>query len=106
MLHCICRKPYDESSMIACGKCGEWYHIECVKLVSPQKVYICAACMPGTENLVSASEPLDDDRYVNGKNIISLSFLLSHMIDWEGMDGIYIKIMFFSHNTYKNPFSS
>ena len=65
MLHCICRKPFEERSMTACGQCGEWYHIKCVKLVSPPKVYICAACMPGTENLVSTLEPLDHERYVN-----------------------------------------
>ncbi|XP_022720178.1 lysine-specific demethylase 5B isoform X3 [Durio zibethinus] len=62
MLHCICRKPYDERSMIPCGQCGEWYHIKCVKLVSPPKTYICAACMPGTENLVSNLETLDHER--------------------------------------------
>ncbi|XVE57876.1 hypothetical protein DITRI_Ditri04bG0125600 [Diplodiscus trichospermus] len=62
MLHCICRKPYDERSMIVCGQCGEWYHIKCVKLVSPSKVYICAACIPGAENLVSALEPSDPER--------------------------------------------
>ncbi|XWS48929.1 hypothetical protein CRYUN_Cryun13aG0119400 [Craigia yunnanensis] len=67
MLHCICRKPYDERSMIACGQCGEWYHIICVKLVSQPKVYICAACMPGTENLVSTLEPVDHDRSTYAK---------------------------------------
>ncbi|XVF10610.1 hypothetical protein REPUB_Repub07fG0197400 [Reevesia pubescens] len=67
MLHCICRKPYDERSMIACGQCGEWYHIKCVKLVFPPKVYICAACMPGTENLVSALDPLDHERSTYAK---------------------------------------
>ncbi|XWS61780.1 hypothetical protein CRYUN_Cryun07bG0155000 [Craigia yunnanensis] len=67
MLHCICRKPFDERSMIACGQCGEWYHIKCVKLVSPPKVYICAACMPGTKNLVSTLEPLDHERSTYAK---------------------------------------
>ncbi|XVF51494.1 hypothetical protein PTKIN_Ptkin04bG0189600 [Pterospermum kingtungense] len=67
MLHCICRKPYDERSMIACGQCGEWYHIKCVRLVSPPKVYICAACMPGTENFVFTSEPLDHERSTYAK---------------------------------------
>ncbi|KAK8342073.1 hypothetical protein V6Z12_A08G206800 [Gossypium hirsutum] len=59
-LHCICRKPYDERSMIVCGRCDEWYHIRCVNLVFPPKVYICAACMPGTQHLVSSFDSLMD----------------------------------------------
>ncbi|KAK6251304.1 hypothetical protein SCA6_005309 [Theobroma cacao] len=69
MLYCICRKPYDERSMIACGQCGEWYHIKCVKLLSPPKVYICAACVPGTENLVSTLRPSDQERLTYAKSV-------------------------------------
>ncbi|KAF5729995.1 lysine-specific demethylase 5B isoform X2 [Tripterygium wilfordii] len=52
MLYCICRKPYDEMTMIACDQCNEWYHIACVKLHSPRKVYICGACRPQTGECV------------------------------------------------------
>ncbi|OMO58640.1 hypothetical protein COLO4_34455 [Corchorus olitorius] len=62
MLHCICRKPYDKRSMIACSQCGEWYHTKCVKLLSPPKFFICAACMPGMENLVSSLHSSDQER--------------------------------------------
>lgn len=49
MLYCICRKPYDEKAMIACYQCDEWYHIDCVKLLSAPEIYICAACKPQAE---------------------------------------------------------
>ncbi|GLU05801.1 hypothetical protein SLE2022_228800 [Rubroshorea leprosula] len=67
MLHCICRKPYEERSMIACSRCGEWYHIACVKLVSSPKSYICAACKPQTEDELSLSPLLDDLRLTSTK---------------------------------------
>ncbi|GAA5956325.1 hypothetical protein JCM3765_005629 [Sporobolomyces pararoseus] len=32
-LYCICREHYEpERMMIACDRCEEWYHIECVKI--------------------------------------------------------------------------
>lgn len=46
MLYCICRKPYDQRAMIACDQCDEWYHFDCIKLVTAPKVYICPACRP------------------------------------------------------------
>ncbi|KAL9434409.1 hypothetical protein AB3S75_029115 [Citrus x aurantiifolia] len=49
MLYCICRKPYDEKAMIACYQCDEWYHVDCVKLLSVPEIYICAACKPQAE---------------------------------------------------------
>ncbi|KAK8584321.1 hypothetical protein V6N13_109707 [Hibiscus sabdariffa] len=68
MLHCICRKPYDEKTMIACRQCEEWYHIRCIKLTFAPKVYICAACMPGSERLVSSLDSsLDHERYTDAK---------------------------------------
>lgn len=44
MLYCICRRPYGQRAMIACDKCDEWYHFDCVKISSAPKVYICPAC--------------------------------------------------------------
>nr|XP_043640227.1 lysine-specific demethylase 5D isoform X2 [Erigeron canadensis] len=44
MLYCICRKPYDQRAMIACDKCDEWYHFDCINLASAPKNYICPAC--------------------------------------------------------------
>ncbi|KAH6777584.1 transcription factor jumonji domain-containing protein [Perilla frutescens var. frutescens] len=46
MLYCICRKPYDQRAMIACDKCDEWYHFDCVKISSAPKIYTCPACNP------------------------------------------------------------
>ncbi|CAA0838763.1 transcription factor jumonji (jmjC) domain-containing protein [Striga hermonthica] len=46
MLYCICRRPYDRRPMIACDKCDEWYHFDCVKISSAPKFYICPACDP------------------------------------------------------------
>ncbi|CAN4077732.1 unnamed protein product [Withania somnifera] len=44
MLYCICRRPYDQRPMIACDKCDEWYHFDCINLSSLPKIYICPAC--------------------------------------------------------------
>ncbi|KAJ7944914.1 Transcription factor jumonji (JmjC) domain protein [Quillaja saponaria] len=60
MLYCICRKPYDQRVMIACDQCDEWYHFDCMKLPSPPDVYICPACKPHTEELLTTS--LDHER--------------------------------------------
>ncbi|KAL1828382.1 hypothetical protein ACET3Z_006794 [Daucus carota] len=54
MLYCICRKPYDQRAMIACDKCDEWYHFDCIKLTSPPKVYTCPACKLDNEYLSSS----------------------------------------------------
>ncbi|KAJ4712113.1 Transcription factor jumonji (JmjC) domain protein [Melia azedarach] len=61
MLHCICRKPYDQKAMIACYQCNEWYHIHCVKLLSAPKIYICAACKPQAEDSCLL-QIMDDER--------------------------------------------
>lgn len=53
MLYCICRKPYDKRARIACVQCGEWYHFDCIKLLSPPKIYICPACEPQKEESLS-----------------------------------------------------
>ncbi|GMH09395.1 hypothetical protein Nepgr_011236 [Nepenthes gracilis] len=55
VLYCICRKPYDERAMIACDQCDEWYHFDCVDLVSPPKIYICPACESLSEGKMFSS---------------------------------------------------
>lgn len=78
VLYCICRKPYDkERAMIACDRCSEWYHFDCVNLPEPdssdegcelllEKEYgataefICPACKP-SEAQEKSSLHLDVD---------------------------------------------
>ncbi|KAL3499347.1 hypothetical protein ACH5RR_038440 [Cinchona calisaya] len=65
MLYCICRRPYDQRAMIACDKCDEWYHFDCIKLSSPPKIYICPACDSHTED--SCSMLTTQERSTSGK---------------------------------------
>ncbi|XP_051119104.1 lysine-specific demethylase JMJ17 [Andrographis paniculata] len=67
MLYCICRRPYDERAMIACDKCDEWYHFDCVKITSAPKTYICIACSPHSTEDMRASAPTTQDRFTGGK---------------------------------------
>ncbi|KZW02139.1 hypothetical protein EXIGLDRAFT_744856 [Exidia glandulosa HHB12029] len=48
-LYCICKMPYDEDTfMIACDKCDEWYHPACVDLpehdVELIDQFVCPVC--------------------------------------------------------------
>ncbi|VFQ70792.1 unnamed protein product [Cuscuta campestris] len=54
LLYCICRRPYDERAMIACDKCDEWYHFDCIQLSSLPKIYICPACGVESEDASAA----------------------------------------------------
>ncbi|KAK9277604.1 hypothetical protein L1049_007149 [Liquidambar formosana] len=67
MLYCICRKPNDRRPMIACDHCDEWYHFDCIKLSSPPKIYICPACKPQTEGLLSTSSVVNQERSTGAK---------------------------------------
>eukprot|EP00258_Populus_trichocarpa_P036652 XP_024452671.1 lysine-specific demethylase 5B isoform X1 [Populus trichocarpa] len=68
MLYCICRKPFDSRVKVACKLCGEWYHIDCIKLLTPPKIYFCAACEPQTEGL-SVSLLADHERSTSAKSV-------------------------------------
>ncbi|KAL6544030.1 hypothetical protein OROGR_010527 [Orobanche gracilis] len=57
MLYCICRRPYDHRAMIACDKCDEWYHFDCIKISSAPKIYICPACDPHPRETMFSSAP-------------------------------------------------
>ncbi|CAK9184600.1 unnamed protein product, partial [Ilex paraguariensis] len=65
MLYCICRKPYDQRAMIACDKCDEWYHFDCIKLSLPPKIYFCPACKLQTDVDLCASPSLTQERQVS-----------------------------------------
>ncbi|XP_059661778.1 lysine-specific demethylase JMJ17 isoform X2 [Cornus florida] len=67
LLYCICRKPYDQRAMIACDKCDEWYHFDCIKLSSPPKIYICPACKLKTEEDLSMSQLITAKSSTGGK---------------------------------------
>ncbi|XP_019264663.1 PREDICTED: lysine-specific demethylase 5B isoform X1 [Nicotiana attenuata] len=67
MLYCICRRPYDQRPMIACDKCDEWYHFDCIKLSSLPKIYICPACCMEGEDFASISAS-GEEKVVAGKH--------------------------------------
>ncbi|KAF4403837.1 hypothetical protein CsatB_003771 [Cannabis sativa] len=68
MLYCICRKPYDQRAMIACDQCDEWYHFDCIKLVTPPNIYICPACEPRKAELLMLSL-MDNERSSDAKSV-------------------------------------
>ncbi|XP_074264811.1 lysine-specific demethylase JMJ17-like [Silene latifolia] len=68
VLYCICRKPYDQKPMIACDQCDEWYHFDCVNLVSPPEIYICPACKPQMEGKLCLSPSLNPERSQTAKD--------------------------------------
>ncbi|VUZ52375.1 unnamed protein product [Hymenolepis diminuta] len=49
-VYCLCRTPYDPARVyIACDRCDEWYHPECVKMkpedaANLEGSYICPVC--------------------------------------------------------------
>ncbi|KAI7902363.1 uncharacterized protein BX663DRAFT_543373 [Cokeromyces recurvatus] len=48
-LYCICKRPYDVPRfMIACDKCNEWFHGECIQISEKQgefiDLYFCDNC--------------------------------------------------------------
>eukprot|EP01122_Echinamoeba_exundans_P008002 TRINITY_DN2574_c0_g1_i2.p1 TRINITY_DN2574_c0_g1~~TRINITY_DN2574_c0_g1_i2.p1 ORF type:complete len:268 (-),score=56.19 TRINITY_DN2574_c0_g1_i2:31-834(-) len=60
-LYCICRKPYvDGVFMIACDKCDDWFHGECVNISSKDakkmSSYTCAQC----EQKIRAEEAMKE----------------------------------------------
>ncbi|KLO14429.1 hypothetical protein SCHPADRAFT_939500 [Schizopora paradoxa] len=55
-LYCICRTRYDEDRvMIACDRCDEWYHTQCVKMpdlhVDLVDQFICPTCVKRNHGL-------------------------------------------------------
>ncbi|XP_057525455.1 lysine-specific demethylase JMJ17 isoform X2 [Amaranthus tricolor] len=62
LLYCICRKPYDQRPMIACDECDEWYHFDCVNVVSTPDVYICPACKPLMEGKMPLFSSVKQER--------------------------------------------
>ncbi|KAH9818522.1 hypothetical protein DFH28DRAFT_116887 [Melampsora americana] len=52
-VYCICKRMYDGRTMIACDRCDDWYHNDCVgindDLVELVDVFICPTCTPGAE---------------------------------------------------------
>ncbi|CAH9137395.1 unnamed protein product [Cuscuta epithymum] len=68
LLYCICRRPYDQRAMIACDKCDEWYHFDCIQLSSLPKIYICPACSVQSEDTpADVPSPAAEDRSGVGK---------------------------------------
>ncbi|KZV31546.1 lysine-specific demethylase 5B-like [Dorcoceras hygrometricum] len=62
MLYCICRRPYDQRAMVACDRCNEWYHFDCVEILSAPKIYICPACDLLPNEDLCASTPITQER--------------------------------------------
>ncbi|KAJ9173612.1 hypothetical protein P3X46_016729 [Hevea brasiliensis] len=68
MVYCICRKPYDDRPKVTCDRCDEWYHFDCIKLLCPPKIYVCAACEPEKMEL-SPSSQMDNERLTSAKPV-------------------------------------
>eukprot|EP00049_Salpingoeca_infusionum_P011010 m.190210 g.190210 ORF g.190210 m.190210 type:complete len:442 (-) comp14810_c1_seq1:48-1373(-) len=47
-VYCVCRKTYeqDDSDMVACTRCEQWFHLHCMKLRrAPQGNWYCIKCV-------------------------------------------------------------
>lgn len=54
-LYCFCKRPYDVPRfMIACDKCDQWFHGECIQISEKQgefiDLYFCESCAKGKIN--------------------------------------------------------
>ncbi|MBW0477219.1 hypothetical protein O181_016934 [Austropuccinia psidii MF-1] len=51
-LYCVCKRLYDGRTMIACDRCDNWYHNDCVgigeELVELVDLFICPICQEAT----------------------------------------------------------
>ncbi|KAH7915800.1 hypothetical protein BJ138DRAFT_1053987 [Hygrophoropsis aurantiaca] len=59
-LYCVCSTPYDEDRvMIACDRCDEWYHTQCVHISDLQldlvDQFICPPCVQKHPHLALAT---------------------------------------------------
>lgn len=65
-LYCICRQPADDRFMIACDKCEEWYHGECIGLIEAEskyiKYYYCDNCRISDPNLKTKKRRKKEDK--------------------------------------------
>lgn len=57
-LYCVCRQPYDdERIMIACDRCDNWFHAQCLGVAEGAieliDIFICPPCEPATEQRTS-----------------------------------------------------
>ena len=97
-MYCLCREPYELTSMIQFDGCGEWFHKECIKIPKYQmkriKIKNCPACF-FLHQSKSAKFPHFQKRKIPLERFLSIlktAQVLSHFILDERVDEIfYIK---------------
>jgi len=66
-LYCLCRQPFDgDTFMLACDRCEEWYHGDCVGVSEEQADeigdWVCSACL--TTPTVVSIKAVGDEQLV------------------------------------------
>jgi len=66
-LYCLCQEPADDRFMIACDKCEEWFHGECINVKESEagdiKYYYCPKCCKRDSSLKTKYRKKKDKKH-------------------------------------------